>query len=308
MARRRRYIYSRRGNNRRNIVRGTAAAILMAVVIYFVVAGGLGNWIAEKVILPFMGGGEPSPSEGLYTPVPSVSGDAVPSATAQPTATPVPQTRELTISPIPFYAIQMGAFINQANAESEAKAIRERGAAGFLYTDADRHRVLASAYLTRADADKVQKQLLETQGLESYVLDLYAEGGAVTLRVTASQERLQGMESAMGAYRAALDGMEDVARRLDLGEIGPDAARQELRATAEAVIAARQGLTGGAEVDGKSDILAQYGDMMDEQAKQLLNTADDGSAAAMEISARIKYTYIDSLDRHGKLLQSIAKE
>ncbi len=307
MAKRRRFIYaSGRSNSRRNIARGTAAAVILAAVIYFAVAGGLGTWLADTLIVPFMNRGAATPPQNVNSAFPP--GVNTPEESPDTTPTPPPSvTEELTLMPLPFYSIQLGAFINQANAEAEARSIRERGAAGYIFTDADRYRVLASAYLSRADADKVSRQLLEQQGLENYVFEVYTDGSAVTLRITGTSERVGGMQGAIDAWRTSLDAIEEISRNLDMSEIGPELARNECRSVAERLIENRNALTGGAAVEGVGEPIEALGRLMDDEAASLLNISDNISAAAMEISAQIKYTYIDSLNRYGGLMRSMAQ-
>ncbi len=302
MARRR--IYTRkRTSTKRRVMRGTAAAIVVAAILYFAVAGGLGTWIADRFILPNMGGGGGEPS---VPPAGTATQDA---ATPAPTPAPTPtteQSEEIAFEAMPFYAIQLGAFANEANAEAEAERFRQRGAAGYLFHDTDRTRVLASAYLARAQADDVRDQLLNRQGVESYVLDLYADIGGVTLRITAPAARVAAVRDGLAGWKAALGSLEDIAARIDTGLVGPELAREELTSLAATLEKQRAAIADGASVEDGASAISGLQELMGSMSSGLSAISAQSQYGAMEISSQIKYTYIDSLVRYGQLLRSVS--
>ena len=302
-ARRTRSIYTRRKTrNGVRVARGTAVAILAAATMYFFVAGGLGGWIAERFVAPNMEG---IPPQGVG------SDDEVPvpptvAAAPTPSPSPVPDVSEEILFPaMPIYAIQLGAFSSADNAHAEAQRFAARGAAGYLYPDGNVSRVLASAYRTRAEADDVREQLLTMQGVECYVLDLFADAGDVTLRVTAPPERVAAIQDALGGWRDTLGRLESLGARVDAAQAMPEETRKELRSLADQLESNRAAMADGVSVDGNPAI-AEMDALLRSTAESLSLTANQMNASAMEISSEIKYTYVHTLIRYGQALRAIS--
>ena len=76
-----------------------------------------------------------------------------------PAPTPVTRTfdesadsRQITVPATPWYAIQLGVFEAEESAGQQAEMYRSRGAAGYVWQDGERYRVLAAVYPSEEDA------------------------------------------------------------------------------------------------------------------------------------------------------------
>lgn len=109
---------------------------------------------------------------------------------ALPTATPLPLTEtfddtmescEWVLPELDWYALQLGAFDNEASAQELAGRFRLRGAAGYLWY-AERYRVLAAVYASETDARTVREQIREQHGVDSYTYHIHLPGAAVSMQ------------------------------------------------------------------------------------------------------------------------------
>lgn len=109
---------------------------------------------------------------------------------ALPTATPFPlsesfdetmESCEWALPELNWYALQLGAFDNEAAAQETAAQFRLRGAAGYLWS-ADRYRVLAAVYASQDDAQTVRTQIREQHGVDSYIYPIRLPGAGVSMQ------------------------------------------------------------------------------------------------------------------------------
>lgn len=121
-----------------------------------------------------------------------------------PSATPFPleegfdetlESCEWSLPEVNWYALQLGAFDNEASARELAEQFRQRGAAGYLWQDG-RWRVLAAVYATEEDARTVRRQISDTHGVDSYLYHISLPGVGVSM---------QGMRGQIEILKAAFE-------------------------------------------------------------------------------------------------------
>ena len=118
----------------------------------------------------------------------------------QPTPEPTIQTVEhdkelciLTISEVPFYILQMGAFNDIESAEKRADEIRCLGAGGSIRKEGTVFRVFAAAYLDEESLTKVQSQV-RSDGFEAtpYITESYS----IKLTLEGSEKEIETVKDA----------------------------------------------------------------------------------------------------------------
>ncbi len=183
--------YARRRRRRARAGRGGAGKVivvllLLAAVVYLISASAVGTWLAENVVAPLFQG----ESSG---------------AAAEPTLTPEAVTEdvnaavssaEVEVPAIECFALQMGSYQSEVNADAQAREIRGRGAGGFVLKDGERYRVLAAGYESDEDLQTVRAQLLK-EGMDSTGYTISAPESL--LKVTATDAQRAAIA---GAFRA----------------------------------------------------------------------------------------------------------
>lgn len=130
------------------------------------------------------------------------AGGALPFNISSSTATPAvrvsasPQRTQsdISLSARTWYALQLGAFTQEASARQLAQEFVSRGAAGFVHQDAQAFRVLAAAYPTRAEAQIVQTRLA-SQNVAVYI-HAFSQP-ALSLRAQGEDAQVQAVQDAL---------------------------------------------------------------------------------------------------------------
>ncbi|MBE5801213.1 MAG: SPOR domain-containing protein [Clostridiales bacterium] len=144
-----------------------------------------------------------------------------------PTATPFPLDEsfdetitavEWTLPEVQWYALQLGAFEDEASAKDFAYQFQNRGAAGYLWQD-QRYRVLAAVYPTEEDARSVREQISQRHEVDSYLFHIKLPPIAVSI---------QGMRGQIEILQAAFLHADDLI--LSLQQLGIASDRSELSA------------------------------------------------------------------------------
>ncbi|NMA94932.1 MAG: SPOR domain-containing protein [Clostridiales bacterium] len=134
-------------------------------------------------------------------------------------------TENIKVEPISIYAIQLGAFSTKENAQILSDDIKARGAAGYILED-KYFRVLAVGYVDELDAQKVEDQLKD-QDIVSQMYKISVPG--VNMKVTASKEKLEDIESAYANWGKCIEGIEAIIKDLDSKTISGESANKRLR-------------------------------------------------------------------------------
>lgn len=143
------------------------------------------------------------------------------------TATPIPldstfdetpAQEELTLPGATWYALQLGAFENEAAARQISEQYAKRGAAGYVWHD-NRYRALAALYTTREDAQNVREQLQKQHSIDTYLYPV---------ELPAIRVRLSGMRGQLDILQAAFVHGGDLIGQLQQLSVALD--RQEANA------------------------------------------------------------------------------
>ena len=157
---------------------------------------------------------------------------------AVPTPSPIPlldafdetpEEREVSLTGAVWYALQLGAFEDEAAAKELAERFRLRGAAGYLWQDG-RYRVLAAIYPSKEDAQNVRRQLLAQHAIETFLYEVSLP--ALTLRVNGMKGQIDVLEAAFLHANELILGLQELSVRLDRQEANAAEARERLLALA----------------------------------------------------------------------------
>ena len=138
-----------------------AAALLAFVLLvaYLAAATSVGNFIAESIVAPIftaLGSAQSEASEEEGSVQAGLALDpAAPEATAQ---------AELSTEGFHCYALQLGAFSNEENAESFAREVQGRPQGGRVYQDGDLFRVFSGIFLTKEEARAEKEESHQGEG------------------------------------------------------------------------------------------------------------------------------------------------
>ena len=187
-----------------------------------------------------------------------------PAATAQP-AEPA-AARTVTLPGQSWFALQLGAFDQEAAAQALADAYRARGAGGYLLKS-DGFRVLAAAYPTRAEAQAVQHQLQTQHGVDTVIVEISRP--EITLRLTGPIDQLTALEDAYDAVWKLSAHLSALFQALDQGQTdveNADTALQSEKTTVAALESRLRSLydaSGAAAVDDLAQLLLDAGQALD---------------------------------------------
>ena len=174
---------------------GKIAASILAVLglsLWFAFSKA-GNWISRSVFAPLFSGDSSLDNGSATTDALMVS------STGNETV-----SMKYRFSLPDCYCLQTGVFSSYENALRQAQALKNKGAAGYIYEEGETYRVLAAGYRTKDDCKAVQSRL-STEGIES------------TLYAIPSQERtmvLTGESEKLNSYCKCLDFLTELSERI----------------------------------------------------------------------------------------------
>lgn len=158
-----------------------------------------------------------------------------------PTLTPVPMdaafdetmtSREITLPSSTWYALQLGAFENEAAAQELAEQFTRRGAAGYVWHDG-RYRTLAAVYTNRDDAQNVRRQLSELHTVDSYLFQI--DLPALHVRLSGMAGQLDILEAAFAHAQDLVSNLQAISMMMDRQELNTEETLERLQALSSQV-------------------------------------------------------------------------
>lgn len=152
----------------------TAIVVLLSIglIALIIVLSPIGTFLSDSLIRPVMSCFGTDPEDKKIVSALQTHDESIQSATAEPTAKPVPVKNVLTIDAIPFYILQMGVYTDRSDAIKHGEEIALFGAGGTVFQDGSVYRVFAAAYGDEESVRKVQSQV-NADGFEAtpYITD-----------------------------------------------------------------------------------------------------------------------------------------
>ncbi len=278
------YRRRRRGGVSRKQMAATPAYIAIFVVffgiVYLLSASRLSTYIAENWIAPVL-------KNTVETAPPAMT---APGTSAEPVTVVMDTvTKEITLAERTTYALQMGAYSRQENAQAQSNALKAIGAAGYVLQDGERYRVLASAYKDAESADKVAAQLL-AEGVESRQLPLTRSKRVFTVtgtvkQIEAIQNAVEGVDPMIGQLYDAYVAFDKEQQSVSQGIAGLSEIRMDVQRHLTALSEVDSGETAISEVN-------EFYQTVDDGLAELI--ANDG-ASVPALSSGIKQLHIQAL-------------
>ncbi len=203
------------------------------------------------------------------------------------------QAQERTVTPpgLAAFAVGAGPYEDLEKANESALLLQGRGGAGYIFRqDEDEgYLVLLSVYDGEEAARTVAARLAEAGRLQTQVVDLSAEGAALT--IACGEERARAIEESYTEFTNALAELDKTWRALDRGEMQAADAAAKASALEQGLERARTAAFDGALIEGEAQALSGWEDCLTNCAGYL-QTISFSEQSAMAISAKIKYTHI----------------
>lgn len=171
-----------------------------SAIVYIFAATAAGSWIADHVAKPIFAVFSPSATQPAATSQIS-SGEKI--------------TEKITVREKTYYAVQVGVFTDENNAKETAKDISNRGAAGYVYKDGEKFRVIAAVYQNKEDAQSVKSNLIAS-GMTAAVYE--AKAAELSFSITASEEQISVVKDIFSGAAEIVDEMISIAIASDNGE------------------------------------------------------------------------------------------
>lgn len=201
-----------------------------------------------------------------------------------------PETREMTLPATTWYAIQLGAFENEASAKEMASQYQSRGAAGYVLKDT-RYRVLAALYDTREDAQTVRAQLQDKHNIEAYIYEVKL--GGISLRVEGKRGQLDTLQSAFSVANELTLLLQKQAVLMDKQEQNLQEAQTALRALGDRAREVSLRLT-QRFVPPRNEAVQTLSDCLSEFAGYAAALPDDG-LTMVDLATQVKYQALEML-------------
>ena len=174
--------------------------LLFAAIVYLIGISSAGTWMAKTVVAP------------VFRTLGIVSDTESPAETQSAATLKALVTESVRIPSKACYALQMGVYSNSDNAAKQSSALQAVGAAGYVCSDDEKYRVLASCYPTEEDIRAVRTRLSE-EGMESSIHQF--KDAETEWLITAEQEQIDVFQEAVTALMSIGDRIYSVIYTFD---------------------------------------------------------------------------------------------
>lgn len=298
-----RYSRLRKGRTRKKYAIFLVFAIIVFVGIYMFSAGYFGKKISQfisSIINSFDKDAEtPNQDEDLLNG--DIENGEKPSLPEQDEVKKI--TEKIIIDPAAFYSIQMNAFSTLENADTFAKEIQNKGGAGYIIQD-QHYRVLAIAFLSETDAQKVREQLKEEE-IDSQIYKISYPG--VNMQITASKDKVDIIQSAFSLWKDEIKLIENIITELDTYNISTENAQQRILNIKNEFEKEYERLKECSASQESMVILNGLVELYQKGLDNLDKIINENSSNRIAISSKIKYTYIDMFHLFKCYLEQITK-
>lgn len=273
--------------------------LLVAGIIYVAVSNAAGDWIESNIITPAMNvfdngtANEKEKYSDKSDPVLTLNNDNEPSI-----------SEKYTFNGLDCYMLQMGVFSSKENAMKLSSALKERGAAGYIYEDNSSegkvvYRVIASGYTDKESASNVRDRLIE-EGTDCTVYSINPINAVFNL--SAPEKTIETAKASFDAFPQMMQIMNKNIFEFDSLSMEQEMGKQMIVGYIDTLNNAVNNLNSFDTADNCFGIiLAFYNDAL---AK--LNELYSGTYSSnTEFSAALKHAYVEMAAGYAKLLGDI---
>ncbi|HWR18336.1 MAG TPA: SPOR domain-containing protein [Clostridia bacterium] len=306
--------YARRRNRRRRhrsggsegggAGRAIIALLMVGAIVYLISSSSAGEWIAQKVIAPvievFSGEKKAEGTDNIQTENPDFETPVNTSEVSLSTEKNA-VSAEVTLPAVTSYMLQMGSFSTEENALAQATLLKTMGGGGYVMLDEGRYRVLAAGYTTKESAEEVRDRL-KNDGVDCMVHPFTT--ASASFRVTAAEDRIEGVKSAFQALADAQSALSTTSMRYDATTGDVDEGKAACLEIASKLKTGMEVLSGYADSD--SEVLKRLLACYDTYESQLNALAQSNADSLVAFSAQIKYTQLYLTHEYFKLMEAFS--
>lgn len=230
-----------------------------------------------------------------------IGGIGVAAKSPLPTSTIETVSNTVRLGAQDYYAIQFGVYENSQAAQEKAQEYVERGAAGYIWQDGAKYRVLAAVYTSLDDAQTI-KERLASQGIDTYIYTIHHN--TLEMRVSASESQRALLSQAFAFIERAAREIGDISVSLDKQTMNAQEAEERmllLRDEAQ-TYAQRAGTELGSDENG---VIEGVKRLLGVISAQYENISAQNSREALAMTAKIKYNYLEVLWNVGNFIESV---
>lgn len=290
----------RRKRRRKDSGMGKFMVSLMVVgtAVYIITASAAGTWLAEKVMAPAFTALSELPffSSSLDELAEEQQSEQNDSLSVSISSNRTAVETQVDLPAISCFALQMGAFSSEENANALAQNIQERGGGGYVYNDGSIYRVLATGYSSEAEAKTVKDRLI-SEGSDCTVYAISSP--AVTFNITAEEAESQSISQGFSALCSAQAALAKACIDYDNGMTQEEGAKavsdiaQELSAASSPLAQFRESSAAISEV---------Y-----DCCEKCISVLSAAAIPSDELSSNMKYSLLQISHEYAQLLSSIAE-
>lgn len=262
-------------NNRKAAV----ITVVLALTVAILLISGIGRAISDNILMPIFG-------------------------SAPPAVTPMPDDRtngRINLPRLDVYLLQLGSYAEAAPASAEAKAIAQRGGAGYVLNQGS-YRVIAAGYLTQAEAQSVADKQTDKEFSPSVFM---LSSGSVSFKLQCSKEQLDILRRACEYYPSLVKDLMEESVLLDSCEATASRVRinYTYRLTAvEEIIAGLESLPYSPDEELIPRLLTVYRNAR----LQLNNISLKTSKEGLDFFSEIKYNYIEMIIAYRDMIKNLS--
>lgn len=218
-----------------------------------------------------------------------------PQATMEPLpqVSAAPSDSTLTIARQSWYAVQVGSYESQAQADTAAEQLRKRGGAGYVYKSGS-YRLLVSCYPSQEEAEEVRQKLQASGEFTSPVLYHFVSD-EILLRIVAAPVQSSALSQGYALLPEMIRELSRLSLALDRSTMDAAAARAAI-ATNLARVRSLIDLMNTA-LSGSSHQLTRGLMELLEACASSLEAIKQNSGDTLSLSAQIKYNHMEILCR-----------
>ena len=287
-----------RGSGKGAIV---VVVLILAAALYTIGASEIGDFLSKNVVTPVVAwvtGKEPeetagSDEEPSAAPSPGASAEASASAGTESVSD------QFSIEANTVYALQVGVFDEEANAEEMAQTLKDKGGAGYIIQDGDSYRVIISAYRTEAEAENVKTRLAEEQKLDSKLYNITTE--QINVELSAPEEYLAQLEDAIEESADIHEALLELSLSYDKGDLNLEQVKSELETlkdTADEKVSQMEAIDKSGTVEAVAEIKGFYSGVSNTLG-QLME-----AETQVNMSSGIKAAYMDVVVTRKEMISS----
>ncbi|MEG1560693.1 MAG: SPOR domain-containing protein [Clostridia bacterium] len=281
----------KRGGTRLNLNYNALFALLVVVaVVVLICVSSVGDFLSEKVFAPIFTALKTEKPKGTPNPSSTQSGAVIDMGGNS--------EAKVTLKAISCFSLQMGVYSSEDKASVAAGALRTQGAAGYVFLDNGKYRVLAAGYSDEANAKSVKSRLLE-DGKDCKIFNFNADE-AVFL-VTSTNENIKEIETIFETLYTVLDETEKAALSFDKDKKTVD----EGKISVSDILAKVKKVSDSLTIPTENETVKRIVDCLNSFSDKLTVLKSSNASDTVDFAAELKYLSLELANLYVALADSL---